>query len=253
VSVPRFHVGELASGGVSLPDEEARHALGSRRLSVGDAVTLFDGRGAEAAGRIASCSHRGVDVTLDEIRHSPRPVPALTLAVAPPKSPRQDMLIEKCTELGVAGIVPLLCQRAVASVSRHRLEKWRRTTIEAAKQSGQCWLPTLQEPRSLEQVLSDASDFDQILVATSAEPQLPAPVSKQAFTPLPITELFGALRNVRSVLALVGPEGGWTAEEIEQSLSAGARPVSLGPNTLRIETAALVLAAVVHALLHADR
>ena len=115
VSVPRFHVDELASGNVSLPDEEARHALGPRRLSVGDAVTLFDGQGAEAAGRIASRSRRGIDVTIDEIRHSPRPVPALTLAVAPPKGPRQDMLIEKCTELSVAGIVPLLCQRAVAS------------------------------------------------------------------------------------------------------------------------------------------
>jgi 16S rRNA (uracil1498-N3)-methyltransferase len=253
VSVPRFHVDKLASGNVSLPDEEARHALGSRRLSVGDAVTLFDGQGAEAAGRIASPSRRGVDVTIDEIRHSPRPVPALTLAVAPPKGPRQDMLIEKCTELSVAGIIPLLCQRAVASVSQHRLNKWRRTTIEAAKQSGQCWLPTLQEPRSLEQVLADAPDFDQVLVATCAGPACPTPASKQAVTPMPITELFGALRNVQSVLALVGPEGGWSTGEIEQSLSAGARPVLLGPNTLRIETAAIVVAAAVHAIMRAGR
>lgn len=252
MSVPRFYIEPLTPGNVSLPSAEALHAMGSKRLSVGDSVMLFDGQGHEATGSIVACSRRSVDVSLGEITHSPRPIPELTLAVAPPKGPRQDMLIEKCTELGVAGISPLLCQRSVASVSQHRLDKWRRTAIEAAKQSGQCWLPVFQKPRSLEQILGDASGFDQILIATCPEPPLTSATHTQSTAPLQMTELFDAIRNVRTVLALVGPEGGWTEEEIERSLSAGARPVLLGPNILRIETAAIALAAATHALLHTD-
>jgi len=253
MNVPRFYLEHLTPGSVSLPADQARHAQGSRRLSVGDAVILFDGQGNKATGTISACSRRNVEVTLDEIVHLSRPAPALTLAVAPPKGPRQDMLIEKCTELGVAGIIPLQCERTVASASSHRLEKWHRTTIEAAKQSRQSWLPTLHELCSLEEVLTETAKFDQVLIATCEDITLAYTTNTQTVSPLPITDMLETLGNAQSILALIGPEGGFTTEEIAQPVSAGAQPVLLGPNTLRIETAAIALAATIHMLLHVDR
>ena len=68
-----------------------------------------------------------------------------------------------------------------------------------------------------------------------------------------VARIWRVLRNAKSILALVGPEGGWTSEEIEQSINAGAQPISLGPNILRIETATITLAVAIHGILHVDR
>ncbi|MBI4579420.1 MAG: 16S rRNA (uracil(1498)-N(3))-methyltransferase [Planctomycetes bacterium] len=222
---------------IGLSEPEARHALASRRLSVGDAVVVFDGRGHEASAAIITAARGHVEVRVDEIRTRPRPLPTLTLAVAMPKGPRQDQLIEKCTELGVAAIQPILTERSVAGVSDHKREKWRRTTIEAAKQSGRCWLPELLRPVPLHEIVGGLSRYD---VAVAA--MLPDDGGAE-----PITDWIGRLSGRRSILAFVGPEGGWAPAEAQALLAAGVQPISLGPNVLRIETAAIAVAAIVHA------
>jgi len=239
MSIPRFHMDHLTPGRAILPSAEAFHARRSRRLSEGDTVTLFDGSGHEATGTILLSSPKKVEVIIETIQFQPRPTPLLSLAVAPPKEPRQDVLIEKCTELGVATIIPLLAERAVVGVSEHRLTKWRRTTVEAAKQSGQSWLPALAPAQAPEQAILSRSPFDQILVATCAMDRI---------IPTPILDIFSALAKSPSVLAFIGPEGGWTTQELDLLMAANARPVTLGPNTLRIETAAITLAALFHAI-----
>jgi 16S rRNA (uracil1498-N3)-methyltransferase len=229
---PRFHVPELSGPVVRLAGHEARHACQARRLRQGDAVVLFDGNGREARGEILKLSGAEVQVHVSEVHSCMRPRPALTLAVAVPKGPRQDFMIEKCTELGVAAIWPILTARSVCSVSEHRLDKWRRTTIEAAKQSEQCWLPELGPPRRLEDVLADVPGFERALVA--------APGTES------VLDIAGDLAGVRTVLALVGPEGGWTEAELSGLTDKGCKPISLGPHILRIETAAVAVAAVMH-------
>ncbi|HOA76004.1 MAG TPA: RsmE family RNA methyltransferase [Phycisphaerae bacterium] len=222
---------------VMLSEHESRHARLSRRLSVGDELVLFDGRGRQAAATIAAVSKSVVEARVGPVVEQPRPAPALTLAVAMPKGPRQDVLIEKCTELSVAAIQPLLTERSVAGASDHKRDKWRRTTIEAAKQSGQCWLPDLPAPASLDQYLVDLSRFDLVLAAMLAQ-QAPSTA---------VTEMLEPIREARTIVAFVGPEGGWSPREADALLAASAVPVSLGPNVLRIETAAIALAALAHA------
>jgi len=239
VSTPRFFVDALVTGQIVLPEEEAQHALRARRLSVGDPVALFDGAGHESDGRIAVASRREVVIEAGEVRFRDRPRPQLTLAFAPPKEPKQDILVEKCTELGVAELVPLLSRRVVAGVSGHRLEKWRRKAIEAAKQSGQCWLPVLQAPRTVEQMLADRASYGLVLAGLSAG---------DGTAPEPIADHLDAFGKCDRLLAFVGPEGGWEPDEVSCLLAAGVTPVSLGPNILRIETAAMALAAMGHAL-----
>lgn len=239
MSAPRFHLHTLATGIVRLSAPETRHASRSRRLSVGDELVLFDGAGREAAGRIVSM--RGaVEVEIAHIVERPRPVPLLTLALALPKGPRQDVLVEKATELGVGAIQPLVTDRSIASASVHKQEKWRQTTIEAAKQSRQCWLPGLLPLRPLRDFASGRMPFDRTVVACTSE-DLPVAA-------IPILTLLPELARAGSILAFIGPEGGWTPAEVEHLASIGGQPVSLGPSVLRVETAAIALAAAIHSL-----
>jgi 16S rRNA (uracil1498-N3)-methyltransferase len=169
-----------------------------------------------------------VEVDVGPITHRPRPALQLTLAVALPKATRQDVMFEKCTELGVAAILPLVTERSISGASEHRLDKWRRTAIEAAKQSGQAWIPELTGPTPLAQVIATFGSYETVCVATAE--------ASQAFQP-PATG---------RVLVLIGPEGDWTPRELEQMQAAGAAAVSLGPNVLRVETAAIAVAARCH-------
>lgn len=228
MATARFYSPMLSPGTVRLSENESRHSAGARRLSVGDAIVLFDGSGHEATGHIATVSRKGVEVTIGDIALRPRQTPALTLAIALPKGPRQDFLIEKCTELGVRALQPIVTERSIAEATPHRLQKWQRTAIEAAKQSGQCWLPEFHEPKSLAELVKDFNRFDRVLLMKPGGDRL---------------ELSSP---INSLLAIVGPEGGWTDDEVALLVSSGAKAVSLGPNILRIETAAIALAAMVH-------
>ena len=238
---PRFYAERCDTERIVLAAHEARHALKSRRLSVGDPVALIDGRGTEAFGRIASATSSTAEVAVERVAHQPRPRPTLTLWVAMPKGPRQDVLIEKCCELGTGVVCPLRSARSVADVSDHRRAKWRRTAIEAAKQSGQCWVPDFPASVDLGQALAECTRFDRVLLAVS-------PSGRDDPPPASALELSADLRNVSSVAAFVGPEGGWTDDEVAAIRNAGARTIHLGPNTLRIETAAILLAGLIHTL-----
>lgn len=241
MTTPRFFAECCDTERIALPVRETRHALKSRRLSVGDPVVVTDGRGTEAFGRIASTSPEAAEVAVERVVHHPRPVPALTLWVAMPKGPRQDVLIEKCCELGTAAVCPLRCTRSVAEVSDHRRAKWRRTAIEAAKQSSQCWTPEFPAPADLHDALARNGQFDLLLLAVS-------PTGTDDPPPAAFSDLLAGLRTAFSVAAFVGPEGGWTNEETAAIRQAGGRPIHLGPNTLRIETAAVLLAGLIHTL-----
>lgn len=257
MSVARFYVQGLEVGQVRLSGQEARHARQSRRLSVHDDVVLIDGRGREGRGRIARIDASEVQVEVERVERRERPLPMLTIATAIPKGPRQDVLVEKCTELGAAAIWPLMTERGVASASAHRIAKWHRAAIEAAKQSGQAWIPEIREPRCLDDILDDGHTFDRILAGVTAGQSDPVgPGGAPRAPDLPhldsppqrLVDLLADLAGVRSILAAIGPEGGWTDLELSSMYGSGAIGVSLGPNTLRIETAAIAMAAAVHAL-----
>jgi 16S rRNA (uracil1498-N3)-methyltransferase len=147
----------------------------------------------------------------------------LTLAVALPKGDRQKWLVEKLTELGVPRLVPLVTTRGVAEATPAAVERLGRSVIEACKQCGRDTLMAIAEPRTVAEVVAAHRATGGIVVADRGG----APLA--GFD--------------RPVVALVGPEGGFTAEELAAVEAAGGRRVSLGPHVLRIETAAIALAA----------
>jgi 16S rRNA (uracil1498-N3)-methyltransferase len=232
----RFYVSEpIASGTVSLVGDEGHHLSRVMRARPGDLVTLFDGGGAEFPARVVKVGRTTVELEVLECRRVNRESPlAITLGVAIPKGDRQRFLVEKAVELGVARLVPLETRRGVAQPTAGALDRLRRAVIEASKQCGRNRLMEVAEPSPNAAFFSSAPHDSVRLVAHPGGEPLPS----LRVTP---TESDQPLRP--AVYLAVGPEGGLTDEEVSAALEAGWRQVSLGPRLLRVETAALALAA----------
>jgi len=216
------------AGRAVLVGDEARHLVRVLRARVGDAVSIFDGSGREWPARVAAIGRD--EVALEAGAPLPRaPLPArpLTLAVALPKGERQKWMVEKLTELGVARLVPIETARGVAEATPAAIERLARGVIEACKQCGRTTLMEIAAPRSIPALLA-AAEAAEIIVADPGG------------APLAVPRAGG---EPGGVLALVGPEGGFTPEEIAAAVGAGAVRVALGPHILRVETAAIALAA----------
>jgi 16S rRNA (uracil1498-N3)-methyltransferase len=221
----RFFLAEPPSHGRGrLVGDEARHLVRVMRCRVGDEVVAFDGRGTSWRARVASIGRDEavLDLGAAVVEAATRDAP-LTLAVALPKGDRQKWLVEKLTELGVPRLVPLVTTRGVAEATPAAVERLGRSVIEACKQCGRDTLMAIAEPRTVAEVVAAHRAMGGIVVADRGG----APLA--GFD--------------RPVVALVGPEGGFTAEELVAVEAAGGRRVSLGPHVLRIETAAIALAA----------
>ena len=231
----RLFQSPLGSGRVTLTDSEARHAVAARRCRVGDEVVLFDGAGNEAIGWLTRVGDGGVEVTVEAeaMRRYPFDIARrVTIAVAMPKPHRQGYLIEKCTELGVAAIWPILTDRGVSRPNASAAARWRRRAIEAAKQSGRRWIPEVSPPRRFAETLDRASAFDAAAMAH---------VEGSA---TPLRELIADGPAESSIVVWIGPEGGWSPDELDGADRASLRRVTLAPTMLRTETAAVAVCAL---------
>ena len=193
-------------------------------------VCLFDGRGTEATAEITACSKSGVQLQVRGSRTtSERLSTPLILATAVPKGDRFRSLIEKATELEVTRLVPLKTQRSVVHPGTGKLEKLRQTVIAACKQSGRNRLMQIDPVIVWDEfVMREFSGCHVLVAHRGGEPvssALPATASDQV------------------TVVAIGPEGGFTPEEIVRATAAGGRLLDLGPNVLRIETAAIAMAA----------
>jgi 16S rRNA (uracil1498-N3)-methyltransferase len=232
---PWFFVPRIDENPLRVTGDEAHHIRTTRRLRAGDRLVLFDGAGGEVQGTIEYIDRHEVGVALASVTTHPRPAGGLTLATCMPKGRRQDILIEKATELSVAAVWPMITARSVVRPDAIRVSKWQRTAIEAAKQSRQPFMPEIGQPTDFDTVLERFARFDRILLA-APDPEAVSPA-----------DLFRSGNADTRFLALIGPEGGFTAEEHHTAVSAGAVPVRLAPAILRVETAALTVAATVAA------
>ena len=236
----RLYCPTLGTGIVALPAEEAHHAAHSLRVAIGQPVVLFDGLGREGAGVIEHVGRRELRVEVDAVvERSFEFAIRLTLAVAVPKTPRQGFLVEKCTELGVAELWPLITDRGVVKGGDAGVRKWSRRAVEAAKQSGRAWLPSIGESRSLRECLALRRHFDAAYLADTDGAHRP------------IVQALEGGTDHGTLLICVGPEGGWSDSERQDAAEHGVEPVTLGPTTLRTETAAIAACAAVALFFHA--
>ena len=211
-----------------LAGDEARHLSRVLRGQPGDEVVVFAGTGVEWPARIVRVARDEVELVLGTPRpEPPRVGPRITLAVALPKGERQKWLVEKLTELGVDRLVPLVTTRGVAEATEAARGRLERGVIEACKQCGRNTLLEIAAPQTIATLLADVAAG----LAIVADPHAPS---------LDATAVRAAGRDI---VGLVGPEGGFTGAEIAAAERAGAIRAGLGPHILRIETAAIALAA----------
>lgn len=215
---------------VELAGSEAHHLLHVMRCRLGEKVVLFDGRGAEFDATVTQLGRSVVRLMVIAKRLVDRELTvALHLGVALPKGDRQRWLIEKAVELGVTRLTPLVTTRGVAQPTETALERLQRAGIEAAKQCGRNRLMEIAEPIDLAAFCQRLpSDQTRWLAHVAGQP-----LGKQAFpSSLPA-----------SISAAVGPEGGFTDQEVQTACGLGWQAVTLGTRILRVETAAIALAA----------
>jgi len=213
---------------LTLLDAEAHHLLHVMRARVGDEVVVFDGEGCEFTARVAQLKRASVELDVLERLEVSRELGRRLVVAAPlPKGDRQRWLVEKLTELGVARFVPLITARSVARPEPSALERLRKTVVEASKQCGRNRLMEIGES-------TNATEF-----FAQPAPQMLRLIAHPSDT----FEIDISATSVDQVQLAVGPEGGWTDEEVAAARATGWGAVNLGPAILRIETAAVALAA----------
>ena len=232
---------------LTLDPSESHHATDVLRLKEGDRLTVFNGQGAEATAEITAAKRDGVVLRKIQVAKTPPLACEITLGQAVPKGKNMELIIEKATELGASAIAPLLSERTVVQCSADeapkKKQKWQRVAIEACKQCGQNWLPTVHTPLTPKAFFEAGHKFDVMLIA-SLQPD--ARLLKRVLADA------GDVRPKR-VLVLVGPEGDFTPAEISLAKGHGCLPVTLGPIILRTETAALYCLSVLsHELLSGE-
>ena len=254
----RFHIDLELSPGASLvlPANASRHVQ-VLRLQPGAPITLFDGRGGEWAAEVQEMGRKSVTVRL--LSHAAIEREAgcrVTLAPGMPANERMDALVEKATELGVAAVVPLVCERSVLRVAGERADRkaahWQAVAVAACEQSGRNRIPSIHPPQALRHWLST------LLLPPAPGTARPAESNtglrlllSLAPGAAPLAQVLTETQNGAgpcAITLLSGPEGGLSDAEITAALACGFVPVSLGLRVLRADTAPLAALALISAL-----
>lgn len=212
-----------------LAGREAHHLSRVLRVRAGDSLACFDGKGREAEGTVREAAGGSVLVDMGPARQSP-PLPwTVSLGFAIPGQGKLEEIINSATQLGVSELIPLLTERTVVQFTPERSEKKRahlqQVAIEAAKQSGVSRLPEISAITSWRKFLPSLSNYDRVVIGAVEGPHEDWKA------------LLAGLPDHSKVLLLIGPEGDFTPQEMQEAFKAGARPVSLGPTVLRCDTA----------------
>lgn len=241
----RFFAPALDPGdeATTLPREEAEHLMRVLRLGVGDTVAVFDGRGREFVARVTAADRRDVRVQLlSRIEPVAEATVSVTLAQAVLKGDQMDEVVRDAVMLGATAVQPLVTRRSettVAALMRgSRIERWRRVALASVKQSRRAVLPEIRMPLTLESYLDDpAAALTMMFVEPGAGGGVAEPLSSLRDEPPP-TE----------AIVLVGPEGGWSDEEVAAARAHRVRLMTLGPRTLRADAVALVALSILEFL-----
>lgn len=240
--IPRFYCPCLLTveQSFTLPEEVFRHAIQVLRLQVGESLLLFNGEGGEYLANLTEINKRSATVLIQSFDPSERESSlALALVQALVKPDKMDFALQKAVELGISAFQPLITQRSVVRTDKEKIEKklqhWQAVTISACEQSGRTRLPKIYAPQTLDQYLSQLNDNTTYLLL--------APGSAQNLSQVTV--------QTNHLAVLIGPEGGFTAEEVEACLAAKMQGIALGKRILRAETASTSVLAILQ-LLHGD-
>jgi 16S rRNA (uracil1498-N3)-methyltransferase len=237
---PRFFVSpdQIKESRIVITGPDVNHIARVLRLGRGSALTILDGRGKAYAAVIQELGRDEVSCDINkELPLTPACPVKVTLVQGIPKGDKMDLIIQKGTELGVSRVIPLICSRCVVRPAGDRLprkqERWQRIALEAAKQCRRPDVPEVAEPAELDGVLGSLPANCTALIPWEEEHEVT------------LKDLLYEIKAVEEIYIFIGPEGGFTAEEVAEARAAGVRPVTLGPRILRTETAGIAVITMV--------
>jgi 16S rRNA (uracil1498-N3)-methyltransferase len=231
---PRFFISPDQISGIEavVTGEDVRHIATVLRMKAGEELLLCDGEGTEYMVKITRVDRSEIRTEITGQAKRGIRYPRITLGQGLPKSDKMDLIVQKATELGAAGIVPLVTERAVVKIrdEEKRIARWRKIAREAAMQSSRPDIPKVLSIRR----------FDDFLGTLDPGPQTLLLLPWEEGTE-PIKNVLRKNPVVQNIIVLIGPEGGFSKAEAESARTRGFHTVSLGPNILRTETAAIAV------------
>jgi len=238
----RFFVSksDIQGDQVILSAAQAHQICNVLRMKVGERVVVLDNTGFEYEVVLTGLARDKVVGRIESKQAGVgEPYAQLTLYQSLLARDKFELVLQKCTEVGVSRFVPVITQRSLVrdadTVTPKKLTRWRRIITEAAEQSHRSRIPDLAEPMRFDNVACELNAFDLPLIASPHERRITLQKALRS----------GKETAPKTLALLIGPEGGYTDREINKAIDAGAAPVSLGPRILRTETAAIVTAALI--------
>lgn len=227
----RFFLDRPLSQSVIISGNDAHHIVRVLRMQVGDTIEVVDSDGKAGMARISGYDSENIVLDIVEVIEENRePAINVCLAQALLKGDKMDLVVQKAVELGVNKIAPIVTDYCVVSYDNNkqalRVSRWQKIAREAAKQCGRNVVPQIMPVQRLEHLLPKAEPDSAIILLYEAQ------------TPEGLKEVITSCRS-RNYLLIIGPEGGFSSEEVKYCRQAGARIATMGPRILRAETAAL--------------
>ncbi len=233
----RLLVPHSAEGEVSLQGPQLHYLHQVLRLRAGDALEVFDGQGHTFAATVSALNELEGRLTLSASKAALK-ARSITIVQGLPKAEKFELILQKCTELGATAFIPAACQRSIVKLAgkeEARQARWQRIVEEAARQCGRADVPQVSAPQSLMAAIKALPQGTALLVLDEEERALSLSVAVAGL-------------GERPLALCVGPEGGFSREEVTELISSGARAVTLGRLILRTETAGLAALAIVRHL-----
>lgn len=226
--MPRFFIDDISAQQLCITGDDARHIGRSLRMSIGEELTVCDGSGEQCLCRILSIGDTVELEVLERTAATGEPRCRVTLYQGYPKSDKLELICQKAVELGADRIVPVITSRSVArpdaKSAEKKAERLRKIALEAAKQSGRGRIVQVESAISFDNMLTRLGGHEKCILCYESGGR-------------PLRQVI--TENLGDVAVIIGPEGGFSAQEAEQCTAHGAEAVWLGPRILRTETAAI--------------
>lgn len=235
--MPRFFVSnsDIQNNSITLGDENANHIANVLRLKIGDEITVCDGEGKDYICTLSSISKKEVcaDIVQKIINENESDV-KITLYQGLPKSDKMELIIQKCVEIGIDRIVPIKTERVVVKLDKKedkKIERWNKISEAAAKQCGRGKIPVVDKIMTFKEAINESKTLDGIII----------PYEKEENNGL---KNWTSQFKGKNIGVFIGPEGGFSQDEIKLAFENNITPITLGKRILRTETAGLVTSVI---------